>query len=298
LAALLNVQAFAADPVPSPDEATVQQALRELDHSEWIVRERATHALSRSGPAIVRAVSQRAANGSPEAAVRAIEVLAQFYDDPQFAAVDELETALEPLLVARGAPGEAARRAWESQRIAREQRAVGHIQALGGSIQFQASERLGLDLDEPIAGIPQINYIVIGRRWKGGDEGLKHITRLSQVRIIYRVKDAPITPAGVQKLDDAGFRSEVRGAFLGISGSQPFGGVEEGCMIDMVTPKSPAEKAGLQPGDIVLKFDDKPVKDFNDLIDLLKAAEPNQKVTLTIQRGGQQLPLPVELGNW
>lgn len=292
--------AVAADSPKPTDDAAIQRALLELDHSEWTTRERATEALLRFGAPAVRALAQRAATGTPEAAVRATEILAAFYADESFPAVDELETELEQLIVTKGSVGEMARRAWEDHRLDREQRALEHFQELGGTIQYPLPGRAILDEQEPNASV--IDSVVITRRWKGGDEGLKYVRRLTRFQLerrIYRVNGAPVSDAAIEQLEQAGFRVEPRGALLGITnGGGPIGVDIEGCEVDSIKPDSPAEKAGLQENDVITKFNEHAVPDFKDLIELLKAAEPGQKATLTVQRAGTMLQIPVELGDW
>lgn len=279
-------------------DAAVAKSVAQLDHAEWTVREQATQQLVRAGAPAVQVLAKCAATGSPEAALRAIEVLSTFYDQDDFPAMDVLESELEQLLSAKGSAGEAARQAWESHRAARERRAIARIQELGGRIDL--SETLSIDLDEQVS--PTIDHIAIGPSWKGGDDGLKLVGRLSRFSLdskrIYRVKGAPVSEAAWQKLADAGFQVDDRGAYLGIGSKMPFGGVEDGCRIDSVKPKSPADQAGLQEDDVIVKFDNKPVKDFTELIELLKAAEPGQKALFGIKRGEQDLELTVQLGSW
>jgi hypothetical protein len=284
-----------------PTPLATQRAIADLDHAEWVARERATRILEQldevAAADALAALAHQAVHGSPEAAVRAVRVLAAFYGRGDFAAMDELESALETLILVKGSVGEAARRAWEQHRSERERRAVKRIEQLGGGVHY-AQDR-GFEFDESLPGVPLIDFIVIGSRWTGGDDGLKHVLRLSQVRRVYRVKNAPISDGAVERLESAGYAVEVRGAFLGIRGSVPFAGADfEGCLIDSVTAGSPAEKGGLQSQDIVLKFDDKEVKDFNELIDLLKSSEPGQTVTFTVLRGGERKTVKVELGTW
>jgi len=290
----------AADSSAKPEEAAVQQALRELDHAEWSHREQATEVLERAGAAVVKPLAQRAATGSPEAAVRATEVLAAFYGEKDFTAVDELEIELEALILAKGSVGEIARRAWEDRRMDREQRALARIQELGGTIMYPLSPRNQLLDDQPPALRP-IDSVVLTRRWKGGDDGLRYVRRLTNFdlqRRIYRVKGSPVSDAAVEQLEQAGFHVEPRGARLGVTNSM-FAGVEvEGCEVGPVKPGSPAEKAGILERDVIVGFGDQDVKDFQDLIELLKGTEPGQKVTLVVRRGDDTLNVPVELDDW
>jgi S1-C subfamily serine protease len=74
-----------------------------------------------------------------------------------------------------------------------------------------------------------------------------------------------------------------------------------------VRPRSPAAKAGLRPtresssgdielGDIIVAFDDKPVKTIDDLYAALEAHKPGDTVTLTIVRDKQRQEVQVTLG--
>jgi hypothetical protein len=296
----IAVACSAADPPAKPDEPAVQQALRELDHAEWSVREQATQTLERAGAAVVKSLAQRAATGSPEAAVRATEVLAAFYAEKDFTAVDELESELEALIVAKGSVGEFARRGWEDRRADREQRALVRIEQLGGTILYPMSPRNQL-LDDQPPGLRPIDSVVLTRRWKGGDDGLRYVRRLNNFdlqRRIYRVNGSPVSDAAVEQLEQAGFHVEPRGARLGVINSM-FTGVEvEGCEVGGVKAGSPAEKAGIQDRDVIVGFGDRDVKDFSDLIELLKAAEPGQKVVLVVHRGDEVLNVSVELDDW
>jgi hypothetical protein len=51
-----------------------------------------------------------------------------------------------------------------------------------------------------------------------------------------------------------------------------------------VAPETPAEKAGLQPGDVVVKVDGKPISSGEDLKEAIQQAEPGQEVELTVAR--------------
>ena len=55
-----------------------------------------------------------------------------------------------------------------------------------------------------------------------------------------------------------------------------------------LNPGGPAEKAGLRPGDVVVKFEGKPVTDDGELIVAIRARAVGDEVTLTIRRGGSE----------
>lgn len=60
----------------------------------------------------------------------------------------------------------------------------------------------------------------------------------------------------------------------------------KGVLVSSVEPGSPADKAGLQSGDVILSFDGKPVGTANELPRVVAATKPGTAVTLDIWRGG------------
>ena len=58
----------------------------------------------------------------------------------------------------------------------------------------------------------------------------------------------------------------------------------EGSLINQVSPKSPAEKAGLKPGDVILKLDGNSISCTSDLIYRLNRIAPNQTIQLEVLR--------------
>ncbi len=69
----------------------------------------------------------------------------------------------------------------------------------------------------------------------------------------------------------------------------------EGTLLTQVTPDSPAGKAGLQEGDIILSYDNQPIIRATDLINLINRTRPNTTVPLVVQRDGKKLSLNATL---
>lgn len=70
----------------------------------------------------------------------------------------------------------------------------------------------------------------------------------------------------------------------------------EGALIAGVLKNSPAEKAGLRAGDILLTIDNKPIADTSNMLNLIAALPPNQKATFKIARAEQRLNIAVLIG--
>ena len=68
-----------------------------------------------------------------------------------------------------------------------------------------------------------------------------------------------------------------------------------GALVSDVTAKSPAEKAGLQSGDVILEVDGKPVKDSRHLKLQIAQIAPGTKVPVKINRDGSIKTLDVSL---
>ena len=68
---------------------------------------------------------------------------------------------------------------------------------------------------------------------------------------------------------------------------------DEGVLIRQVEPRSPADKAGIKDGDVVLSFNDKKVKDPSHLKLLVAETAPGTKVPVDLLRDGERITLKV-----
>ncbi len=73
-------------------------------------------------------------------------------------------------------------------------------------------------------------------------------------------------------------------------------GKAQGAVIRSVIAGSPAEKAGVEGGDVVIKVDGKTVEKAADLRRLVAAVKPGAKTTLTVFRRGETRDLTVTIG--
>lgn len=70
----------------------------------------------------------------------------------------------------------------------------------------------------------------------------------------------------------------------------------QGAIVNEVVERGPAEKAGVQAGDVVLEFDGKPIRDHSDLPLLAAQAGVNRTVTVVVLRDGKKRDIKVQLG--
>lgn len=98
---------------------------------------------------------------------------------------------------------------------------------------------------------------------------------------------------------------EVRRGLLGILGSNIDAGLAEamesnvnkGAFINEVTPDSAAEKADLQPGDIIIALNDRDLSSFEELRAKVASLGAGAEIELTIIRKGEEITKQVTLGD-
>ena len=79
-------------------------------------------------------------------------------------------------------------------------------------------------------------------------------------------------------------------------GSIPdFGQSENGVRFSDVQPGSPAAKAGLKAGDVLVDFSGKPIRNLYDFTDALRASKVGEVVNVTVLRDGKSLNASVKL---
>ncbi|HEU5248812.1 MAG TPA: Do family serine endopeptidase [Thermoanaerobaculia bacterium] len=70
---------------------------------------------------------------------------------------------------------------------------------------------------------------------------------------------------------------------------------QDGAFVQSVEPGKPADRAGVKPGDAIVRVDDVPVKDTRDLIGYVSGKAPGSKVRLGIIRDGRDMTLTATL---
>jgi serine protease Do len=70
----------------------------------------------------------------------------------------------------------------------------------------------------------------------------------------------------------------------------------QGALVATVEPESPADKAGLKTGDVIVAFNGKPVDDANDLPRLVASTKPGQTAGMQVLRDGKEQQVKVTVG--
>jgi aminopeptidase YwaD len=114
-----------------------------------------------------------------------------------------------------------------------------------------------------------------------------------------QLADAPEKPkfaAIVEPNPHNGAVSGGGGGYGPYFGSIPdFGETENGVKFADVKPGSPAAKAGLKGGDILVQFGDKAIKNLYDFTDALRRSKVGDVVPVTVMRDGKELKVEVTL---
>jgi serine protease Do len=68
---------------------------------------------------------------------------------------------------------------------------------------------------------------------------------------------------------------------------------KQGALVASVSPSSAAAKAGMEPGDVILGYNGKPVKKNDDLVNMVMATKPGTTVPVRVLRDGKERTLSV-----
>jgi serine protease Do len=97
---------------------------------------------------------------------------------------------------------------------------------------------------------------------------------------------------------------EVRRGWLGVRIQQVTDEIADslnvkparGALVAGIDEKGPAKPAGIEPGDVIVKFDGKDVKEMRDLPRIVADTPVGKDVAVTVIRKGKQLTKTVKLG--
>jgi putative serine protease PepD len=87
---------------------------------------------------------------------------------------------------------------------------------------------------------------------------------------------------------------QVQVGYLGVNMAPPASG-QDGALVQEVVPGSPADKAGLRAGDLVVGIDGQSVADYGELGARIRGHKPGDKVALKVVRGGNETTITATL---
>lgn len=288
------------------ETAQIEAWIGELNSDLYIVRERAMSKLQQAGPVALESLAEAADGTNLEVATRAVRLLLQLSES------EDLEVslaALERIADLKNRPAE--QRAAEAILQGRRSReALAAIERLGGV------EKGRYEID----GLTIIAHLHLGEQWKGGDDGLRHVRDLDQLQRL-TIHGTPVTDKGIEYLKglkavarielygtkatragvdelakalphvDIDFRG---GAMLGVGGiAHP-----QGAQVTFIQADSAAWDAGVQPGDVITKFNGQAFQGFEGLTAFIARCEPGEKATLELLRDGQAITKEIRFGKW
>jgi serine protease Do len=70
----------------------------------------------------------------------------------------------------------------------------------------------------------------------------------------------------------------------------------QGALVSSVVPGGPSDKAGIEPGDVIVQFNGKPVKDRDTLVSMVVATPPNTTVPVRVVRDKDEKTINVKVG--
>lgn len=290
---------------------TVAEAIAQLASDQFADREAASSRLAAAGADAIAALVAAARGDDPEVAVRAVDILRGMLGRGDAALAEAAEAGLQQVATAGSlAIAQQAETALDFYGRAQEASARRVLEQLGATFT-----------DAGLRGV----RIEIAANWQGDSSGLRLITRLrnlmhislygltlndrdaatlGQLRTVQRIDlfGVEVSPENLAQLQRWLPEVEIdvrKGGKLGIAG-MPLQGQ---CIVSGVQVGSAAEKAGLQPQDVIVEIDGQPVPNFDVCTEMIGGHGPGEEISLLIERRGPdgrpaRFRREVILGGW
>jgi len=139
-----------------------------------------------------------------------------------------------------------------------------------------------------------INTAIYSR--SGGNMGIGFAVPVSTATQIMAalIKDGKVTRGWIG-VEPRPLTAEIAESF-GIAKDKSTGALPQGVLINGVLQNSPAAKAGIQPGDLILKVAGHVVADVPEMLTRVAALKPGEAASLSIQRSGKLIEIQVTPG--
>ncbi|MDY7095894.1 MAG: trypsin-like peptidase domain-containing protein [Acidobacteriota bacterium] len=163
---------------------------------------------------------------------------------------------------------------------------------LGRDVSFENFIQTDAAINFGNSGGPLVNLrgevVGIATAINYGAENIGFAVPVSTLKsVLPQLRDEGRVSRGYLGLDIANLDYESAQAF----------GMEDtnGALVNSVRSGTPAEKAGLRHGDVVIRADERVIENTRDLIDYVSSKGPGAKVQLEVLRGGETVTKTVEL---
>ena len=139
-----------------------------------------------------------------------------------------------------------------------------------------------------------INTAIYSR--SGGNMGIGFAVPVSTATQIMAslIKDGKVTRGWIG-VEPRPLTAEIAESF-GIVKDKSTGAVPQGVLINGVLQNSPAAKAGIQPGDLILQVAGQTVADVPEMLTRVAALKPGEAASLSVQRNGKLIEIRVTPG--
>ena len=139
-----------------------------------------------------------------------------------------------------------------------------------------------------------INTAIYSR--SGGNMGIGFAVPVSTATQIMAalIKDGKVTRGWIG-VEPRPLTAEIAESF-GIAKDKSTGALPQGVLINGVLQNSPAAKAGIQPGDLILKVAGQVVADVPEMLTRVAALKPGEAASLSVQRNGKLIDIQLTPG--
>jgi serine protease Do len=123
----------------------------------------------------------------------------------------------------------------------------------------------------------------------GGFEGIGFAIPVNLVAKVYNdiIRSGKVSRGAIGVLFNSKAKPELLKAY----------GASQGVFVEQVTSGGPAEKAGMQAGDIITEFQGRPVKNGDEMLALVQEAAVGSECEVTVLRDSKKLNLKLEVAD-
>jgi hypothetical protein len=254
-----------------------------------VAREKLLAAGPRSVPSLERVAAEK---GRVARSERCVDVLRQLYQSPDPLIYQPADAALLRLsrcenMRVRGYISTTNSRS-DGLRLSRCAIA---FEEFGGEMRIDPRQFEAASAEKPAEAFTAI----VGTDWRGGDEGLVHLQRMPQLRVVHVFEDARVSREAVTRLrrerPDLAVIYRNEGC-LGVSG------VFRATYFEILTiePQSGAARVGLRTHDRIVQFGGQEVTSFETIAERLLDYSPGEPLPMVVDRGGERIAFDVPVG--